>query len=472
MKVLLIAPSFDPIGQGHGSKRRKGTRYGFWASYTAALLSGIIKKMGHQFEYIDAPMLMWSNAEIVRRIAEARPDIIGISAVLALKDSVIELARAIRAQAKVDAPIFLGGLLATSFGERVLSENPEIDYAVVGEAEETIQELLKKIEAGESMEGVRGIIYRNGPGIVRNPDRPPIKDLDSLPSPDWSIFDLKMYRPIPFQNKRLPIIPYMASRGCSYSLCTFCYESAPFAPPWRRHSPQRVVRDIQEAVERYGVREVAFFDDIFLINERWVLEFCGLLREKKIDIAWSCLAYAKSMTKKMVEAAAKAGCWSIYLGFESANQETLDRIKKGLSMEQVRAAIGWMHEYRVDIRGSFILSLPGESPEKAMNSVRFAVENDLTYVLFLPYFPEYGTPLYNEVAANEVVVDEYKGRANAQYVPPGYKDEAEVMRTIRKAYQKFYLRPAYVWKHLKRIRTPDDVRQYYEALHFVTGLSS
>src|SRR3989344_480374 len=437
MKVLLISPPFDPIGQGHGSKRRKGTRYGFWASYTAALLSGIIKKMGHQFEYIDAPMLMWSNAEIVRRIAEARPDIIGISAVLALKDSVIELARAIRAQAKVDAPIFLGGLLATSFGE-----------------------------------GVRGIIYRNGPGIVRNPDRPPIKDLDSLPSPDWSIFDLKMYRPIPFQNKRLPIIPYMASRGCSYSLCTFCYESAPFAPPWRRHSPQRVVRDIQEAVERYGVREVAFFDDIFLINERWVLEFCGLLREKKIDIAWSCLAYAKSMTKKMVEAAAKAGCWSIYLGFESANQETLDRIKKGLSMEQVRAAIGWMHEYRVDIRGSFILSLPGESPEKAMNGVRFAVENDLTYVLFLPYFPEYGTPLYNEVAANEVDVDEYKGRANAQYVPPGYKDEAEGMRTIRKAYQKFYLRPAYVWKHLKRIRTPDDVRHYYEALHFVTGLSS
>src|SRR3989344_4348331 len=77
MKVLLIAPSFDPIGQGHGSKRRKGTRYGFWASYTAALLSGIIKKMGHQFEYLDGPMLMWSNAEIVRRIAEARRDLIG-----------------------------------------------------------------------------------------------------------------------------------------------------------------------------------------------------------------------------------------------------------------------------------------------------------------------------------------------------------------------------------------------------------
>src|SRR5205085_3296688 len=98
MKVTFINPPFDPIGQGHGSKRRKGTRYGFWASYGVAILSSIIKKMGHDFEYIDAPINMYTHQEIADMVTKSNPDIIGLSAVLALKDSVIDLARGIRAK--------------------------------------------------------------------------------------------------------------------------------------------------------------------------------------------------------------------------------------------------------------------------------------------------------------------------------------------------------------------------------------
>lgn len=471
MNVTFISPPFDNVKQGHGSKR-KGVRYGFWAPFGVAILSSVVKKMGHNFKFIDAPALGYSNEEILKELQETKPDLIGISAMLATRNEVKDLVRDIREKVKLKSPIFLGGLIVTTFGERVMEEMVEIDYAVVGEAEETIQELLTKVEKNLPVEDVRGIFYRKGSSIVRTAERPMIKDLDSLPSPDWSIFDLNLYRPIPFQYKKTPIIPYLGSRGCGYGLCTFCFESAAFAPKFRRHSPARVIKDIKEAVEKFGIKEVAFWDDIFLMNERWVLEFCELWHENKLDIPWSCLGYAESMTKKMVDAVAKAGCWGVYLGFESANQEVLDKVKKGLTIKQITDSIQWLHEANLDIRGSFILSLPGETPKTAMNSVKFAIENDLTYVLFLPYFPEYGTPLYNELVGHRSSVDEYKGRTNAQWVPPGYKDETEVMKVIQTAYKKFYFRPAYIWKHVKRIRNFEAIKQYYEAVRFVMGLSA
>jgi len=232
-----------------------------------------------------------------------------------------------------------------------------------------------------------------------------------------------------------------------------------------------VIEDIQTAVENQGIKEVAFWDDIFLVDEPWVLEFCELLHQNKINIVWQCYGYAGSMTKKMVEESAKAGCWNVYIGFESATQSVLDRVKKGVTLDQLSQSIRMVREADMDVRGSFILSLPGETPQTAMKSVRFAIENDITYMLFHPYFPEYGTELYNELVREGRIIDEYKGRTTAQYVPEGFKDAAEVEAIIRKAYRKFYFRPSYVLQHLKRIRSWHDIKQYYEALRFIAGIA-
>ena len=106
-----------------------------------------------------------------------------------------------------------------------------------------------------------------------------------------------------------------------------------------------------------------------------------------------------------------------------------------------------------------------------MESVKFAIKNDITYMLFHPYFPEYGTELYSELAREGKIIDEYKGRTTAQYIPEGYKDAKEVEFIIRKAYKKFYFRPSYVLKHINKIRSWDDFKQYYEAMRFVAGIA-
>lgn len=472
MKISLINPPFDLIREAYGSSR-SGARYGYWAPFGVAVLAGAAKKVGATLEYIDAPVLGYSHGDVVQHVERSQPDIIGISAQLATREHVKLLIQMLRE--KTDKPIFLGGILATTFAESVLMENPGLDYCVIGEAEQTLQELIVRLKNGQEIEGVRGLCYRHssptGEKLVRTPPRPVLMNMDLLPQPDFTVFDLEKYIPLPLQYKRRPIIAYLASRGCSYGQCTFCFESGSAAQKYRRHSVKRVIEDIRAAVENCGVKEVAFWDDIFLVDEEWVLDFCEQIHENHLTIVWQCYGYAGSMTKKMVEASARAGCWNVYIGFESATQSVLDRVKKGVTVEQLVQAIRWVREAGMDVRGSFILSLPGESPKTAMDSVQFAIDNDITYMLFHPYFPEYGTELYNELVREGKIVDEYKGRTTAQYVPEGYKDAAEVEAIIRKAYRKFYFRLGYVWKHLKRIRTWEDVKQYWEAVRFIAGIA-
>ena len=139
-------------------------------------------------------------------------------------------------------------------------------------------------------------------------------------------------------------------------------------------------------------------------------------------------------------------------------------------MERMKEVLKWTHDLGIDTRGSFVLALPGETPEKAMNTVQFAIDNNLTFVQFLPLFPEYGTEVYNEFIKKGGGIDKYKGRTTAQYVPQGYKDSEEVEKTLRRAYRKFYFRPGYVWKHIKRIKNLHDIKEYYQALRFIVGI--
>ncbi len=276
MKICIINPPYDLIQNAYGSSR-KGARYGYWAPFGIAVLAGVAKKLGDQFEYIDSSVMNYNHDDMIRKLEESKPDLIGISAQLASKPSVELLIRMIKE--RMNRPIFLGGLLATTFGETMLQENPGLDYVVIGEAEQTLQELIIRIKNKQDIRSVRGICYRDQQKIIRTDSRPILMNLDLLPPPDFSVFDLKQYIPLPMQYKRRPIIAYLSSRGCSYGRCTFCFESGSAAQKYRRHSVKRVIEDIKTAVNVLGVKEVAFWDDIFLVDEPWVLEFCELIHQ-------------------------------------------------------------------------------------------------------------------------------------------------------------------------------------------------
>ena len=129
----------------------------------------------------------------------------------------------------------------------------------------------------------------------------------------------------------------------------------------------------------------------------------------------------------------------------------------------------WTHEAGIETRGSFILGLPGETPEKANKTIGLAIELDLTYAQFNLAFPFKGTKMYDFALDMGSVID-YKGLTRATYVPHGYKNKEELEEIMRKAYRKFYFRPGYFFKHLKKVKNFDELRRYFDGLRFIIGI--
>jgi radical SAM superfamily enzyme YgiQ (UPF0313 family) len=177
--------------------------------------------------------------------------------------------------------------------------------------------------------------------------------------------------------------------------------------------------------------------------------------------------------------AAEAGCWSVSYGFESGNQDLLDNIKKGITLEQSRSAAEWAHKAGLEIMGTFMLGLPGETPEKGEKTIDFSIELDCTYAAFIPTHPFVGTELYEDaIAKGKLVKHPYSGKMLAtrfmpeiSYVPDGYIDAAQMEGLLKKAYRKFYMRPGYILKHVKKIKSLTDVKRYYDGIRFVMGIT-
>lgn len=465
MKICFLTPPYDNTTSGKGSKAK--INYGNFPPLGLLYLMSALQEQGHECELIDASSLSLGYQDILERIQEFAPDLVGVSTMTPSAPLAYETIRYLKK--RLDIPIVIGGVHCNSFKDQVLRELPEVDIVCVGEGERTIVELVRAMEQDTPLGDVTGICYRDADGkIVRNPDRPLTMDLDSLQFPARKVLDNSIYRPLPISFKRSPVTSMITSRGCPYGNCSFCFEAGNHAFKFRRHSPEYVIREIEETIIPKGIREIHFWDDIFLINKEWIARFTELM--KPLDLTWSCYGWPRNVNREMLRQVADAGCWAVFYGFESGDQDLLDIIDKKTTLEDSRLAAKWTHEAGMATRASFMLALPGETPELARKTVDFAIELDCTMAQFHPTFPESGTRLYELASREGQILTEFQGRMKAAYIPAGYKDAEEVERTVRQAYRRFYFRPGFFWKHLKRIRGWEDIRHYFNGVRFVLGL--
>jgi radical SAM superfamily enzyme YgiQ (UPF0313 family) len=467
MKIALIAPPYDLLAKGYGTKAK--IKYGHMPPLGIGYIAAILLKAGHEVKLIDAPAKGYSCEDVAREAMAWGAEAAGISAMTASADSAYAQAAAIRAVSGM--PLIMGGPHCISFPEKVLQECPAADVSVFGEGETVMAALCGWLEKKVPLSSVEGICFRTPEGIKTTRPGAYIADLDTLPSPAWHLYDFSLYRSLPGQNKAFPVTALVTSRGCPYR-CTFCFQAGNKAFKYRRHSPQRMVQEIENLYNNFGIREVMFWDDTFAMNMDWIETFCSGLKAK-VRIPWSCYGRVNTVSEKMLKAMAEAGCWSIFFGYETGSQELLDLIQKGTTIEQCETATRWAKEAGLQIRASFMLALPGETPEKARKTIDFAIKLDPDYVQFLPTYPEYGTILYEQAMKEGKITSDlkYKSRTGATYVPDGYSSAEEVEAMLRYAYRKFYIRPAYIWGRLKTVRKLGDLRSYFDGLKFVLGIA-
>jgi radical SAM superfamily enzyme YgiQ (UPF0313 family) len=480
--VLLIVSSLTKKEATSG--KIKSDKLGHQPPIGLLYVAAALEAKGYSVEVIEPMVLGMRENDILDRISEARPPVVGISAMSADLHKGLALARGIR-ERHPQVTLIAGGVHPTLYFRGFLERHPEFDLVCVGEGEATMVEFLNLFrsmgydrrilaEQTERLEAIKGLVYRkNGAGHFTGERS--FLDLNTLPLPARHLLPLTKYTPWPIHYKRLPVVQMIVSRGCPWN-CAYCCTPYTWGKHVRRPNPARVVEEVRHITSAFGAREIAFRDGTFTADPAWLAEVCERITSEGLDIEWTCLARVNDMTHPLAQAMKRAGCWQIAFGLESANQESLKAIRKGQTAEQMEEAVRVSREAGIKTRGFFMLGLPHETPAMAQQTIDLAIRCDLDYAHFFMTTPHEGTDLYAIAEQFGTFVGEPLEKFlhnHPVYLPDGYSTVAELKSVYRSAYIQFYFRPRYWRKMLFSTRSPSDLRRYYHglkiALSFVTS---
>ena len=469
MKVVFVLPPYD-YSKSVGNTRKKA-QIGLLPPLGVGYLASSIEAHGHTASLVDAVAEQLDVAEAANAVAARQPDVVGISSFTTLTpNDAYAIAKEVRTRLP-ETPIVMGGPHVTSFARTILDECPEVDVLVPGDAEVVFTEFVDRLRDNRPYDDLRGILRRSGPGqVAATPPAEVVTDLDRLPHPARHIYSHELYCPLPSLSARRPATSMITSRGCPWAKCRFCYQGGEYAAPYRRRSPENVVDEIGRLVKDWGIRNIVFWDDNFCVMPKWIDAFCDLLDKERFGVIWSVLSRVNTVTPQMLSRMAASGCYSIQYGIESGNQEILDMVNKGHTLDQCRSAVKWAKRAGLDTRAFFMIGFPTETPEMSRETVRFACELNMDYVVFFSYHVQPGTALA-ELALREGSCGRFEGQHLPSYVPHTYASAHALGATIKSAYREYYLRPAYVSRALWRVvRKPSLVRNHVLGFYYWAGL--
>ncbi len=469
MNIVFVLPPYD-YSKSVGNTRKKA-QIGLLPPLGVGYLAAYVEQHGHTASLVDAVAEQLDVVEAAEEVARLHPDAIGISSFTTLTpNDAYALARELRHRLP-DTPLIMGGPHVTSFAKTILDECPEVDVLIPGDGEVPLNDVLTRLEAKRPIDDVPGILFRGPSGdIVATPKAALVKDLDVFPPPARHIYKRHLYLPLPSLSARRPVTSMITSRGCPWARCRFCYQGGEYASPYRRRSPEDVLAEIGQLVRDYGIRNIVFWDDNFCFVPKWIDSFCELLERSGYDIVWSVLSRVNTITPEMLRRMAKAGCYSVQYGIESGHEGILSLVNKGHTLEQCRQAVKWAQDAGMDTRAFFVLGFPTETPEMSEHTIRFACELNVDYAVFFSYHVQPGTSLA-DLALCEGRCGDFHGQHLPSYVPNTYPDAEELGRKVKEAYRRYYFRPAYMRRALKRLlRKPSLIRNHLLGFYYWLGL--
>ncbi|MBN1336052.1 MAG: cobalamin-dependent protein [Deltaproteobacteria bacterium] len=408
-------------------------------------LAAWLEHRGHRVYIVDGHVERMDVHTPERLLARFRPDLVGITAMTPVVPAALAVARACR-RLFPGVPIVLGGAHPTVLPEDVLAHS-EVDFVVRGEGEVTLAELVE----GSDPATLAGLSWRAVDGIVHNPDRPLLPDLDALPSPAWHLLPLSRYRPGLGTYRKLPAVSLMTARGCP-NRCTYCFNL--FGHQVRRQTPTRVVEEVRRLRAVHGIRQIQFYDDTFTLRKDWVLELCGRFAREVPDVAWTCYGRVDTVDADMLDSMARAGCHQICFGVESGDPEVLRTVEKHITIDQVRTAVRLAREAGIRPRGTFMIGNQGETPASMQRTIDLALSLDIDVALFSVATPYPGTAFYRWAEAEGRLVTRDWGQydRNSTTVRLAGADPETVWAFHRAAYRAFYLRPKFVLRYGLQLR--------------------
>lgn len=433
-----------------------------------AYLAAVLERAGARVGLMDAAVEGFSMAEAADRIRAFAPDVAGITSTTNFYGNALELARLVKAEMP-SLPIVIGGPHATRNAEAVL-ENPCFDAVCVGEGERTVLELVAALGGGAGLGDVKGIAFRAGGRPRLTEPREFIEDLDEIPMPARHLLPLSKYVPQPNDGPYLPKFAMITSRGCPYE-CIFC-DHGIFGVSYRSFSASRIVDEAEQLVTRFGARDIAFVDSLFMPTVSRVRGIVGEMERRKLRVHWTCTIRANVATREILDEMRRAGCWRVRIGVESGNEEVLKFIRKRVTKDQVRAVAGHAHAAGLHPKAFFMIGHPTDTEATIRESMAFARELPLTDITVQVNTPMPGALQSTFIREYGTIVTEDLERYSfwePVFVPHGLTRE-KLTDLYREFYRSFYLRPVIWWRHLRMFRNWNDFSRYARALRLLFNM--
>ena len=457
MKIFLINPSH---GEVYG-KLTPPEHPHLGLAYVAAVLEAD----KHLVRIIDIDAETITNEGLAKLVKVEKPDLVGITATTPVFYSALRIAEIVKMNSS--AYTVIGGIHATLM-PRECAENAYIDFAIVGEGEKTIVELLKSIQDKNDFSNIRGLVYKKGKEVIQNEAREPIQDLDAIPFPARHLFKNQKYT-YP-DALRYPASPIITSRGCPGN-CTFCTAKFLHGKKFRCRSAENVLDEIETLINEYGVREIHIWDDNFITNRNRVFAFRDGIIKRNIKVLFSFPngIRADFINRDILKALKDFGTYSVAIGVESGNQDILDMTQKGIKLEQIEDAFKLAKEMKLETWGFFLLGLPGEDKNTMNETIEFAIKLDPDIAKFHVLKPFPKSAVYDQLKEQGLIIDENYVHYGI-HTKPVHKlssvTQDELLEIQKNAYRRFYMRPSKIFKEIARLKTWNRMK-----LNLITGTS-
>jgi anaerobic magnesium-protoporphyrin IX monomethyl ester cyclase len=348
VRVLLINP-FCPISENPTPP------------LGIAFLAGVLEEAGIDVRVLDLVITPYDPVRFRSQLNSFNPQIIGLTAVTMTIDNALEVIREVK---KINPNILtiIGGPHVSFFASETLESCPELDLVVTGEGEETLLEITSVFDRPDRWPEIDGIAFRGPAGIQQTKPRAWL-DVNKLPLPARHLLPLGRYRTLN------TAISMTTSRGCPCR-CIFCVGRRMVGAKVRYREPTKVVDELAY-LSTLGFPQINIADDLFTAKKSHCLSICEEITHRQLNIKWSSFARVDTVSAEVLAAMRTAGCSTVSFGVESANAEMLKRIKKGITVEKAINAIQLCIEADIEPHVSFILGLPGETPETIEETLDF-----------------------------------------------------------------------------------------------------
>ena len=424
-----------------------------------ASIAAYLEQRGVETAILDGYAIPRSTDDMVRDALATEPDVVGFSVTTSGFTDAYRIALGIRA-ARPELPFVFGGVHVSALKQRLLEQHPEIDYGVIGEGEATLHELITRMDDPAS---VPGLVYREGGEVKLATGHRQLLELDSLPFPAYEKLPgfPGAYHLAIFNYGKAPGTSTVTSRGCPYT-CTYCDRSV-YQRSYRFNSSRYIHDHLKYLRDRFGIRHVTFYDDLFTFDRDRVVGLCRLLIDEPLGVTFACDVRVNHIDDDLARLLKAAGCYQVAFGIESGDAAILKATHRDPNVEPVRQAARLLRKAGMRVKGLFMMGLPGEDEAAIKKSMDFALSLPLDEVNLAKFTPFPGAPLYATIRQHGQFDEDWSQMncMNFTFVPQGLTRER-----LEELYSQFIIaffnRPRIWWGYVSMVwRSPHSVLTFF-----------